>query len=103
MEDAPAWLAYGAPGAAELIKWFGYWPSFHDAEVTSIELVRSGSSRVSVHAWEITREVDTEDFFVCHKHGVVNFLLEGIRELELADLNEQNVRGRTPMRGSPLP
>jgi hypothetical protein len=28
------------PGTAEFIKWFGYWPSFHDAEVLDLKLCR---------------------------------------------------------------
>jgi len=30
------------PGAAEIVNWFGYWPTFHDAEIVSIELKRAG-------------------------------------------------------------
>ena len=30
----------GIAGAAELVEWFGRWPSFHDAEIVSLELNR---------------------------------------------------------------
>ena len=33
-------------GLDKLISWFGRFPSFHDAELTSISLDRSGGSRV---------------------------------------------------------
>lgn len=33
------------PVSSELIRWFGYWPSFHDAEVLEIELRRTGHSK----------------------------------------------------------
>jgi len=36
------------PGAADVIAWFGYWPHFHDAEVLSITLDRSGESQVAI-------------------------------------------------------
>jgi hypothetical protein len=85
------WLASQVPGASDLIAWFGYWPSFHDAEVTSIELVRSGTSRVSVHTFGSTGEIDAKRHYVCTKHVVVSFLLNGISELELTDFNHQNV------------
>lgn len=50
-------VASEVPGAAELIAWFGYWPSFHDAEV--FELVQqSDSSRVRLHTWEMTDQVN---------------------------------------------
>jgi hypothetical protein len=72
-------------GAAELIAWFGRWPSFHDAEVVSIELARSGPSRVSVHAFESAGNS------VFRKHAVVTFVLSGLNVQELAGFNHQNV------------
>ena len=67
------------PGAAEIINWFGHWPTFHDAEVVSIELNRSGTSILKVHT------------FVGHKHAIVSFLLDDICELQLSGFNHQNV------------
>jgi hypothetical protein len=87
------WLALQIPGAKDLIEWFGYWPPFHDAEVMSIELVRSGRSRVSVHVFETTGEVTRQGQYVCRNHVIVRFLLGGIRSLELNDFNHQNVLG----------
>jgi hypothetical protein len=52
------------PGAADVIAWFGCWPTFHDAEVLSILLDRSAGSRVVIHA-------------VSAKHAIVTFRLEG--------------------------
>ena len=80
-----------APGAEELITWFGSWPSFHDAEVLSIELRRSGLSSLSVHAWEMTGDIDPQGFYVLRKHVVVIFSFEGISDLQLADFSSQNV------------
>ena len=80
-----------APGAEELITWFGSWPSFHDAEVLSIELRRSGLSSLSVHAWEMTSDIDPQGFYVLRKHVVVTFSFDGISDLQLADFSSQNV------------
>ena len=93
MENAPTldWLTSGIPGASDLIGWFGYWPSFHDAEVTSIELTRSAASRVVVHAFEMTDQVNTRGHYVCHKHVIVSFLFDRLREVELTGFNQQNV------------
>jgi hypothetical protein len=85
------WLASHVPGARELIAWFGYWPSFHDAEVTSIELVRSGVSRISVHTFEATNELNQKGQYICRKHVIVEFLLGGISSLDLNAFNHQNV------------
>jgi hypothetical protein len=32
------------PGADDVVKWFGYWPTFHDAQILSITLNRSGEA-----------------------------------------------------------
>lgn len=91
-QTAP-WLVAEVPGAAELIAWFGCWPSFHDAEVTAIELSRSGQSKVVVHTFEMTARVDQKGHYVRHKHVTVTFSLSGVRDLELAAFNKQNVLG----------
>jgi hypothetical protein len=50
------------PGSSELIKWFGYWPSFHDAEVLELGLHRTGRSIVRIHAFEMTGNVNSQGF-----------------------------------------
>jgi hypothetical protein len=79
------------PGAAELFAWFGYWPSFHDGEVLSLHLDRAGPSRLRVHTWERTNELDSHRYYVLRKHVIVAFILEGISELELDGFSRQNV------------
>jgi hypothetical protein len=83
-------LIQSVPGAQQLFDWFGYWPSFHDAEVLSVELNRTGASKVRVHTFQITREVDTRFFSICDKHCVVTFVLDEITGVELAHFNYQN-------------
>jgi hypothetical protein len=78
-------------GADALLEWFGFWPSFHDAEVLSITLDRSGASRVRIHTWEMTPEIDSNGFYVLRKHVVVSFNLTGLKNLELAGFSSQNV------------
>jgi hypothetical protein len=82
------------PGAADVIAWFGHWPTFHDAEVLSITLDRSGGSRVAIHAFEMTPEVDTRGRYVLTKHAVVTFFLEGFpqsQNIRVELFNQQNV------------
>jgi len=69
----------GIPGAAEVVAWFRYWPTFHDAEVLSITLDRSRGSTVAIHAFEMTPEV-RDGQYVLAKHAVVTFCLEGFRK-----------------------
>jgi Immunity protein 50 len=78
-------------GSGALIGWFGRWPSFHDAEILSVSLNRSRSSCVRIHAWEMSKEVDAEGYFIPRKHVVVSFLLDGLTDLELNGFSSQNV------------
>jgi hypothetical protein len=79
------------PGAGELFAWFGFWPTFHDGEVLSLHLDRAGPSRLLVHTWERTNELDGRRYYVLRKHVVVTFILEDIRDSELDGFNHQNV------------
>jgi hypothetical protein len=86
------------PGAKDVIAWFGYWPTFHDAEVLSISLHRLSGCRVSIHASEMTTEVDSSGHYVLAKHAIVTFLMEGfpvgesgISNTRIEFFNHQNV------------
>jgi hypothetical protein len=78
-------------GADELHEWFGYWPDFHDAEIMSLHLNRKGTSSLSVHTWEMTKEVDAKGYYIITKHVVVEFVLELVSGLTLNGFNHQNV------------
>ncbi|WP_051979715.1 Imm50 family immunity protein [Edaphobacter aggregans] len=73
-------ISYNFPGAADVIDWFGAWPSFHDAEIVSLELNRVGTSILKVHAFSSRT-----------KHAIVSFLLYDIVTIHLDDFNHQNV------------
>ncbi|HEY7354528.1 MAG TPA: Imm50 family immunity protein [Terriglobales bacterium] len=79
------------PGVAELHDWFGYWPTFHDAEILSMLLNRKARSSIVVHTWKMTRDLDEKGDYGLAKHVVVEFILEGIRDLDLSGFNHQNV------------
>jgi len=78
-------------GAQELYDWFGYWPRFHDAEIVSLHLNRSGRSSLLIHTWEMTNKIDEGGFYVREKHVMVEFILEGVSEMELGGFSHQNV------------
>lgn len=82
-------------GGSDLLAWFGgRVPSFHDAEILSLELDRAGAAcRFRVHAFEITGVVDQAGHFVLARHAVVSFELGGVTDLELTGFNHQNVLG----------
>lgn len=82
-------------GTEKIIKWFGYWPSFHDAEVLWIKLDRGnermqGDTRIEfvVHAWEINFNVPEGMPFP--KQCLVHFIFRNCANIHLTDFNQQN-------------
>lgn len=66
-------------GTAAVVQWFGRWPSFHDAEIIYLKLAREGPSVLRVYPYSPK------------KPAAVDFFLEEITDLELADFSSQNV------------
>ena len=89
--DEAASLFSALPGGAELVGWFGYAPSFHDAEILDLHLDRSGVSLLRIHTWRMTRDLDEKRYFILDKHIVVTFSLEKITALKLEGFSGQNV------------
>lgn len=89
-ETGPEWLR-DVEGAHSIFDWFGYWPSFHDAEILRLDLNPTGESTISIKTEEATNEVDAQGYYVLRKHVTVHFLLEGISGLELYGFSAQNV------------
>lgn len=67
------------PGEEGVIAWFGSWPNFHDAEIVSLSLSRTGDSVLRVYPYYPA------------KPATVDFILETVTDLELADFSVQNV------------
>jgi hypothetical protein len=67
------------PGSDAVIKWFGEWPSFHDAEIVGLSLARSRESNLRVYPYSPNNP------------ATVVFFFEKITDLELADFSSQNV------------
>jgi hypothetical protein len=76
---------------------FGRWPSFHDAEVVSLELFRESKGvsqpnlKARIHVFEMTPEVDGQGFYILKNHVLVSFLFCGIDESTVVGFNQQNV------------
>lgn len=91
------------PGGQDLLDWFGGPPSFHDAEILSLLLDRSGPSMLKLHGWIMTDRVDDKGYFVLDRHAVVTFRLEKIADLRLEGFTAQNVIHGLRLRRIPLP
>lgn len=82
--------------AETLLSAFGYWPSFHDAEVHQAVLDRgSAGARPSVtlvvHAFDTTDQVDEKGYCRVATSVLVTLRFDDVRESELHDLGTQNV------------
>jgi len=66
-------------GSDAVLQWFESWPSFHDAEVISLVMNRSGESRLRVYP------------FYPAKPATIDFVFDQITDVELADFSGQNV------------
>ena len=62
-------------GSEKVAAWFGSWPSFHDAEIVSLSLQRSGSSLLRICP------------YFPEKPATVEFILEEEMDLELRDFS----------------
>lgn len=84
-------------GREKLTSIFGYWPSFHDAEVVWLRLDRGSADDscgatvdAMIHAFEMTSEVGSDGSYVLRNHTLVHFCFRDVVELELSGFNHQN-------------
>jgi hypothetical protein len=85
-------------GAEQLVAVFGYWPSFHDAEVLWLRLDRRSAGEGSygptlealIHAFEMTPEVGPDGYYVLRHHVLVHLQFREVVELRLDGFNHQN-------------
>lgn len=89
------------PGGADLVRWFGQEPTFHDAEILSLLLCRKGQSVLRLHGWINTGAVGQDGYFVLDRHAIVTFTLSGVMDLQLVGFSIQNVIGGLVLRRAP--
>jgi hypothetical protein len=82
--------------AAPVLSAFGYWPSFHDAEVHRAILDRGGSGEgpsvtLVVHAFDTDNTVDDEGFYRVKTSVLITLRFGDVTESDLGDLGSQNV------------
>jgi hypothetical protein len=84
-------------GRKKLVEIFGYWPSFHDAEVVWMMLDRRPQGddfgptlETLIHVFEITSEIGPDGAYVLRHHVLVHLRFRDFVELRLEDFNHQN-------------
>ncbi len=77
-------------GYEGILKQFGSWPSFHDAEIVSILLDRDeGHGRVGptitlkIHAFNMTSEITEGGYYKSINHAVITFYFMDVVDFEL--------------------
>ena len=77
---------------------FGYWPTFHDAEVVRLVLNRSAvgtdccgpSCEMLIHVFEMTDEITASGHYRLDKHHLIKLLFDGLDGIQLNGFNHQN-------------
>jgi hypothetical protein len=89
--NEPASIYAAVPGGPKLLDWFGRVPSFHDAEIVRLDLHRRAESRLSLHFWNVRREVDKQGAYILDRHAVVTFVMKELLDLQMSGFSQQNV------------
>jgi hypothetical protein len=102
MTDGEDVTIYDAvPGGADLVRWFGQVPTFHDAEILSLRLSRKGQSVLRLHGWISTGAVGLDGYIVLDRHAIVTFTLTDVMDLQLDGFSIQNVISELILRRAP--
>ena len=92
MEAAPS----AVQNSRRLVESFGYWPSFHDAEVHRVELDRGDARRdpsvtLVIHVFDSDGTVDERGYYRRQVSVLATLRFEAVDDLELFGLGPQNV------------
>lgn len=88
-------------GSDRLTGIFGYWPSFHDAEIIEFNLWRGDLKpdanlyifpvlTTRIHLWELTSEVDAHGSLVMRHHTLATLRFHDVDEFAMEGFNHQN-------------
>lgn len=110
-------------GSEKLTNIFGYWPSFHDAEIIELNLWRGDVEpdegryvlpvlSAKIRLWELTQETDAAGMLKLRHETVATLQFHDVDDIEITGFNHQNAvfgltfgiqeRG-TYTNGKPLP
>lgn len=92
--------------AFRLLDAFGYWPSFHDAEVHRATLDRGArgehpSVTLAINVYDSSGTIDERGHYDVRVNVMVSLLFTNVEDLELSDLGAQNVIGGLRMESQP--
>jgi hypothetical protein len=72
---------------------YGAWPSFHDANVLTYAkpCPESQALTLTLHAWQMTNEVDSNGYFVLRNQALVSFRFTGLFEVDMDNFGADNI------------
>ena len=78
---------------AAVVDFYGYWPSFHDAEVLEYQepSAENRTVKFTLHTWQMTDQVDSEGYFVLQKHALISFHFAGIHDADMDSFRSDNI------------
>jgi hypothetical protein len=87
-------------GSEKLTATFGYWPSFHDAEILELHFWRGNIQTekgiydfpvltLTIHLWELTKDVD-QGYFVLRHHTLTKLRFCDVEDFQMQGFNHQN-------------
>ena len=88
-------------GSKKLTDIFGYWPSFHDAEIIELNFwrgeVEPEANRyvfpvldVSLHVWELLNDTNAQGYLVARHHTRTKFRFHDVNDFRMEGFNHQN-------------
>jgi hypothetical protein len=92
-------------GSEKLTTIFGYWPSFHDAEVLELHFWRGDIQTdkgiydfpvltLKIQVWELTNKVDPQGFLVLQHHTLTTLKFYDVDDFQMQGFNHQNAMMR---------
>jgi hypothetical protein len=69
-------------GASEILEWFGFVPSFHDATMNGLEIA-NGSAALSLNVFRMTDQVNAQGYFILDRHALITLHLDGVTGVSL--------------------
>jgi len=94
-------IASHIKGSHKLADIFGYWPSFHDAEVLDLHFWRGDVDpsqkryifpvlTVKICVWELTNKTDDRGCIILRNHTLTTLQFHDVEEFHLDGFNHQN-------------
>ncbi len=88
-------------GSEKLTRVFGYWPSFHDAEILELHFFRGDVRpdegiykfpllKLKIHTWELTNEINPQGYLVRRHHTITTIDFCDVSGFQMEVFNHQN-------------